>query len=225
MSTAAPVRPSGLAKWAGLGGIAYVVLFIVGVAISDSGAPDFDAPPAEVIKFYGDSGNRDQVAIGWLLIVLGVFCFLWFLSALRQLMSRVDAEGLLTTLATVGGAVYASLTLAGAGLQAGVLTMSDDTYRDQVYPGIIHAARDASYIMHVSGGAGAAAFVIAASLALQRARLLPGWGALLGVIIGVLQLVSVFFIPLILLAIWLAGVSIMLFASASGPREPLPGPD
>ena len=225
MSTVAPARPSGLARWAALGGIGYVVLFIVGVILTDSGAPDFDAPPAKVIKYYGDSGNRDQIAIGWILIVIAVFFFLWFLGALRQLLHRIDAEGLLTTLATVGGAVYASLTLAGAGLQAGVLTMSDDTYRHQVYPGIIHAARDASYIIHVSGGAGAAALIIAASLGLLRARMLPGWAAVLGVIIGVLQLVSVFFIPLILLALWIVAASILLFMTASGPREALPGPD
>ena len=144
MSTAAPVRPSGLARWAALGGVAYVVLFILGVIVMDSGQPDFDAPPAEVIKYWSDCGNRDQAALGWGLIVLGVFFFLWFLGALREFLRRVDADGLLTTLAMVGGAVYAALTLTGAGLQAGILTMSDDTYRDQVYPALIHAARDAA---------------------------------------------------------------------------------
>ena len=55
------------------------MLFIAGVIVMDSGAPDFDAPPAEVIKYYGDSGNRDQVALGWGLILLGVFgsCGSW----------------------------------------------------------------------------------------------------------------------------------------------------
>ena len=89
MSTATPVRPSGLVRWAALGGVAYVVLFILGVIVSDSGQPDFDAPPAEVIKYWSDSGNRDQAALGWGLIVLGVFFFLWFLGALR----RVPAPG------------------------------------------------------------------------------------------------------------------------------------
>ena len=167
MSTAAVVRPSGLARWAALGGVAYVVLFIVGVIVSDSGQPDFDAPPAEVIKYWSDGGNRDQVALGWGLIVLGVFFLLWFLGALRVFLRRVDADGLLTTLAMVGGSVYAALTLTGAGLQAGILTMSDDTYRDQVYPALIHAARDAGYVLHTSGGAGVAALIIAASLAFR----------------------------------------------------------
>jgi hypothetical protein len=223
MSTAVATRPSGIARWAALGGVAYVVLFIAGVIVMDSGAPDFDAPPAEVIQYYGDSGNRDQVALGWGLIVLGVFGFLWFLGALRQFVRRIDADGLLTTLVTVGGAVYASLTLAGAGLQAGVLTMSDDTFQDQVFPELIHAARDAGYVMHSSGGAGAAVLIIAASLAASRARLVPGWAGVAGVIIGVLAIGSIFFFPQALIAIWILVASVMLFMAAS--REALPGPD
>ena len=191
----------------------------------DSGAPDFDAPPAEVIKYYGDGGNRDQVALGWGLILLGVFFLLWFLGALRQLLRRVDADGLLTTLAMVGGAVYAALALTGAGLQAGILTMSDDTYRDQVFPALIHAARDAGYVLHTSGGVGAATLIIAASLAFRRAGLVPGWAAVVGVIIGVLAIGSIFFIPMILIAIWFVVASFLLFRDASGPRAALPGPD
>jgi len=225
MSTAAFVRPSGLARWAALGGVAYVVLFILGVIVLDSGQPDFDAPPAEVISYWSDGDNRDQAALGWGLIVLGVFFFLWFLGALRELMRRVDADGLLTTLAMVGGSVYAALTLTGAGLQAGILTMSDDTYRDQVFPALIHAARDAGYVLHTSGGAGAAALIIGASLAFRRAGLVPGWIAVAGVIIGILAIGSIFFIPMILIAIWFVVASFLLFRAASGPRETLPGPD
>jgi len=80
-ATAISGRRHGLAQWAGLGGIAYVVLF---------------------------------------------------LSALRQALHRIDGDGFLTTLATVGGAVYASLALTSVAVNAAIKTMSDDTFRDQV---------------------------------------------------------------------------------------------
>jgi hypothetical protein len=201
------------------------VLFIAGVIVSDSGQPDFDAPPAEVIKYWSDSGNRDQAALGWGLVLLGVFFLLWFVAAMRRLVRRVDGDGLLTTLATVGGAVYAALALAGASVQVALLTMSDDTYRDQVFPELIHAGRDAGYVLHTSGGVGAAAFIIASSLAFRRAGLVPGWAAVVGVIIGVLAIGSIFFLPMILIAIWLVGASLLLFRDASGPGAALPGPD
>ena len=136
MSTAALVKPSGLTRWAALGGVAYVVLFILGVIVSDSGAARLRRSAGGGDQVSGAiAATATRLALGWGLIVLGVFFFLWFLGALREFLRRVDADGLLTTLAMVGGSVYAALTLTGAGLQAGILTMSDDTYRDQVYPG------------------------------------------------------------------------------------------
>ena len=103
--------------------------------------------------------------------MLGVFFLLWFVGALREFMRRIDADGLLTRVAVIGGAVYAATTLVGAGLQAGILTMSDDTFQDRVFPELIHAVRDAGYVIHTSGGAGVAALIIAASLAARAGQL------------------------------------------------------
>jgi hypothetical protein len=225
MTTAAPARPSALARWAALGGVTYVVLFILGVIVIDSGAPDVDAPPNEVIAYWSDGGNRDQAGLGYLLMVTAVFFLLCFVAALRQLLRRIDADGLLTGLATIGGAVYGGLTLAGAGLQAGLLTMSGDSYQDQVFPELIQAAREAGYWLHSAGGVGAAALIVASTLAASRARLLPAWAAAIGVIIGVLAIFSVFFVPQLLIALWVLVASALLFRAVSGPREALPGPD
>jgi hypothetical protein len=211
MTAMATAPRSGLGRWAALGGAAYVVLFIAGILVKDSGVPDFDAPNAKVIAYYSDSGHRDKIALGWALVVLGVFCFLWFLSAMREFMRRIGADGLLTNLATIGGAVYAALALTGIALETGIQTMSDDTYRDQVYPGLIHAARDAGYVLHATGGAGASALIIAASLAALRARLVPGWAGWAGIVIGILALGSIFFFPMALIALWLLVASFGLF--------------
>jgi hypothetical protein len=104
----------GLERWAALGAVAYVVLFIVGVIVAISGQPAGDAAPAKVEAYFADSGHRDKVFLGWILVVLGVFFFLWFLAALRQAMLRVAGDGFLTTLAAIGGAVYAALALGGS---------------------------------------------------------------------------------------------------------------
>lgn len=225
MSTMATNRRSGLGRWAALGGAAYVVLFIAGIVVKDNGVPDFDAPPAEVIGYYSDSGNRDQIALGWGLVVLGVFFFLWFLSAVREFMRRTEAEGLLINLATIGGAVYAALTLTGIGLETGVQTMSDDTYRGQVFPELIHAARDAGYVLHATGGVGAAALIVAVSLAALRAGLVPAWAGWIGVGVGILAIGSIFFFPMILIAVWLVLVSFLLFQATPQTREGHPRPD
>jgi hypothetical protein len=216
MSTIAPPRSNaGLQRWAALGGAAYVVLFVVGVVLTYSGAVDSSAPPAKVIAYYSDSGHRDRINFGWLIAGLGVFFFLWFLSALRQGVRRLEVDdGFLTGLTTIGGVVYASLTLTALAVETGIRTMSDDTYHHTVYPGLIHAADDVSWVLHASGGAGAAAMVIAASLAAMRAGAVPTWSGWLGIVVGILALALIAFFPWFLFGIWILVVSIGMFVRA-----------
>jgi len=207
---AAPAR-RGLQQWAGLAGVAYVVLFIGGVIFASNGQPDNGGAPLKLIHYYKDSGNRDKIYIGFLIVVIGIFFFIWFLSALRQYLRAIDGDGLLTGVATIGGAVSASLTLAGFGLESAIKTMSDDTFHHQVYPSLIHAADDAGYVMHAAGDVGMAALMIAASLAAMRAVVVPRWAGWLGVVSGVLAIFAVFFFPMILVALWVIVVGVLLF--------------
>ena len=226
MATVQAARARGIERWAGLGGILYVALFIGGSVLAFSGSPSADESPAKYISHYGDSGHRDKIALGWLLVLLGVFFFLWFLIALRQVLKRVDADGFLTTLATVGGAVYATLALAGFSVWAAIATMSDDTFHHQVYPGMIHAANDAGYVIHASGGIGAGAMMIAASLAASRTALIPRWAGIVGIVFGVLAVGSVFFFPQALVAIWILVAAVLVFraqkSTAAVPAPPRP---
>jgi hypothetical protein len=219
MATVESTRPRGIQRLAGLGGILYVALFIGGAILMFSGTPDSDARPAKYISFYGDSGHRDRISVGWALVLLGVFFFVWFLSALRQVVRANDPDGFLTTLVTLGGAVYAALALAGASVWAAIATMSDDTFRHQVFPEVIHAGSDAGYVLHASGGIGAGTMMIAASLAASRAALIPRWAGIVGIVFGVLGLASIFFFPQALIAIWIVVAGVLVFrARTFSPR-------
>ena len=194
-----------------LGGLAYVILFIGGLVIGFSGIPDGAAPPAKVIAYWSDSGNRDTAGLGWALVILGVFALIWFLAALRRLLLQIDPPGQLTWVASIGGTIYAATTLVGISIEAAVLTMSDDTYKHQVYPSLIHAANDTGYVIHAAGGAGMGALMMAASLATMRAGLIARWLGIVGVVLGVLALFSAFFFTMIGIALWLIVASIALF--------------
>jgi hypothetical protein len=213
MNTIAAARPSaGLARWGALGGIVYVVLFIIGTILLYSGAPASDSSPAKIIRYYSDSGHRDRISIGWIVGGLGVFAFLWFLSSLRRSVRRLEGEdGFLTAATTIGGIVYATLAFAALAVNMGIRTMSDDTFHHTVYPGLIHAADDASYILHATGGAGAAAMIMAASLAAMRAGAVRAWAGWLGIAAGVIALASILFFTQAAIAIWILVVSGMLF--------------
>jgi hypothetical protein len=204
---------AGLARWASLGGILYVILFIIGVILMFDGEPDSDASPARVIAYYSKSSHRDKIAIGWIVAGLGIFFFLWFLGSLRQAVRRNEGgDGYLTVLTTIGGVVYATLAFAAIAINMGIRTMSDDTYHHTVYPGLIHAADDASYILHATGGAGASAMIIAASLAFMRSGTIRPWAGWLGIVAGILALGSILFFTQAAIGLWILIVSGLLFA-------------
>jgi hypothetical protein len=204
-------RPRSVARWAILGGVLYVVLFVIGTIALFDGAPDGDATPGKVIQWYSDSGHRDRVNVGWILITLAVFCLLWFIAALRRAVSLVDGEGILTGIVGIGGGIYAALTFAAVALNTGIRTMSDDTYQHRVYPDLIHAAGDVSWVMHATGAVGLGAMIIAASLAFMWGGVWPSWAGWVGVVVGILTLASIAFFPQFLFLIWILVVSIVIF--------------
>jgi hypothetical protein len=204
-------RPRSAARLASLGGLLYVVFFVVGTIVLFSGAPSGDATPAKVIQWYSDSGHRDRVNTGWILAGLGIFFLLWFIAALRRAVSAVDPEGILTTVVAVGGSVYAAVAFASLALNAAIRTMSDDTYQHRVFPELIHAADDAGYVMHATGAAALGAMIIAASLAFMWSSVWPRWAGWLSLVAGILAIASIAFFPQFVFLLWLLVVSLLMF--------------
>jgi hypothetical protein len=212
-------RPRSVAGWTILGGVLYVILFVIGTIVLFNGPPDTGSAPAKIIAWYSDSGHRDRVNVGWILITLSVFFLLWFVAALRRAVSMVDTEGILTGVVSIGGGVYAALAFASVALNAGLRTMSDDTYQHRVYPELIHAADDVGWVMHATGAVALGAMIIAASLAFMWGAVWPTWAGWLGVLVGILTLASIAFFPQILFLLWILVVSIVLFLRPNSPAR------
>jgi hypothetical protein len=206
-----------LARWAGLGGIVYVLAVIVYVLLVKDG-PDGDAAPAEVVAWFSDSGHRDRLFIGWCLFMLGLFALLWFVASLRAAVASFDDSGMLAQLVLAGGTIYIALAGVAVSLDVAVNTMSDDTYKHTVYPELIHAADDAFWVIQAAGFVGMSAMMIAAAVAALRAKLVRPWLGWLGVAVGIVSIAGIVGIPQILTGLWLIGASIALFRA--GGTEP-----
>jgi hypothetical protein len=193
---------------------------VVGLILMLQGSPGGDATPAKVIAYYRDHGHRSRIDVGWFLILIGVFFLFWFVGALREVVRRLAGDGLLATVATIGGAAYAVLTLAAFSLEAAVLTMSDDTYHHEVYPGLVHAANDTAYVLHSAGGAAIGAAIIATSLATLATRALPAPVGWLSVLAGVVSVVSIFFFPWFVIAVWLVVAGVIVTIALGRERVP-----
>jgi hypothetical protein len=212
MEAAVAVRQRrDVGRWAALGGALFTVLFVIGTLFLYSGAPGGDDPPAKIIAWYSDSGHRDRIHVGWILTGLGIFFLLWFVAALRRAVLAVDGEGILSTVTTIGGTVYAATGFVAIAINDGIRTMSDDTYQHRVFPELQHAADDASYLVHATGGAAMGAMIIAVSLAFMWAGTWRKWVGWLGVVVGILALASILFFTTWLFLLWILVVSILMF--------------
>ncbi len=214
-----PERRLLLERWAGAGAFLYVALFIVGTLLQQDG-PDTNSAPEKLIAYWSKGSHRDKAGFGWLLAIIGVFFFLWFLAALRQSIRRLDGDSILSGLVTIGGTVYATLTLAAFSLDMVVKTVADDSYRHQVYPQLIAVSDSFWWILHSAGGVGAAAMMIGASVAAMRAGKVPPWAGWLGALAGISAIVSFLAIPWIVIAVWLivAGALLLRQGAQSEPR-------
>ena len=211
----------GLPEWAALGGVAFVGLFIVGLYFMFNGQPDAGGPPEKIIDYYGDSGNRDQIMVGWIFAGVGLLFFLFFVASIRHAVSRFDRSGILATLAALGGGVYAAVALCAIALEAAVMTMSDDTYQHQVYPELIHAVGDAGYVMHATGGAALGVMILAASIAFIRSGGGSRWLGWIGVVVALAAVATITFIGAIIWMVWIVVASIILFWKGAA-TDPVP---
>ncbi|MFL6239188.1 MAG: hypothetical protein ACJ735_06835 [Actinomycetes bacterium] len=217
----AVVRPrSALERFSLLGGAVYVVLFIVGSILAFGGAPDTSKNPAKVIAYWKVGSHRDKVNYGWLVVGIGLLFFVWFVAALRQRIRDADT-GFLSNVVLLGGAIYATTTISAFAIEAGIKSMSDDTFQHTVYPELIHAADDAGWVLHASGAVGIASLIVATSVASMRlGRIGRGLG-ITSIVVGVLSLGLIAFFPTFLMLLWLLVTSIVVFVRG-GRAENVP---
>jgi hypothetical protein len=213
-----PGSTSALQRWSLLGGALYVVLFILGTILAFGDQPDTSSSPDKVRAYWSVASHRAKVNVGWLLVGIGVLFFIWFVAALRQRIRDADS-GFLSSIVLIGGAVYATTTMAAFSINAGLKTMSDDTFHHTVYPELIHAGDDVSWVVHAGGAVGIASLIIATSIASMRlGRLGRGLG-ITSIVAGVVSLGAIAFFPAFIIALWILITSIVMFAR-SGVQSP-----
>jgi len=88
-------------RLAALGGVFFVVLFIIGTLLPGS-PPTVDDSADDVVSFFTD--NRGAYLTGTLLMGLGVLAMIWFVASVVEAMRRAD-EGRLANVALLGFAI------------------------------------------------------------------------------------------------------------------------
>ena len=211
-------------RWGPVAGIAFVVLFIVGMSLVDF--PSADDSIQKIVSFYNDNGDRAQLIIaGYLIWFSGLF-FFWFIAGLRARLLAVEGPpGRLTSIAFGGGLAFIALLMAAAACFiaiAGDITFGGDDFGGPK-GALLAGARfvpELGFAFLVGGALAAIALVDASSLLIVRTGMLPAWIGYFGFVAAIGLLFAGFFIPMILFLLWVIFVSVAMWRMA--PPAPVP---
>lgn len=209
-------------RYAPLTGVVAVILWVVGVFISESGSARPEDERAEnILAWYAD--NENTIVAGELTFVLGVLFFIWFVGSLRaaffageggvgRVSSIAFGSGLLVALALIiQAAALIQPTFADEGELSGEAAQAMSVLSDAMF-----GAVEVTLVV----------MLVAAALVILRTRVLPtllGWAslvlALILVIIPIGWIGVIFGFPL-----WVLVTSVLLYMRPAGEPTPAPPP-
>jgi hypothetical protein len=190
---AQPVDAAGAwERRAALCGIAFVLLFAVGIVLGAAGSADLDGTAAEVAASYDD--NQTMLLASERILVLAVFVLFAFSAGLGSALRRAEGpRGWLSGVAGAGGAAAAVLLLAAVGfggiaVHEGVCAhdpgASDCSGAEgSLDPGAFSLLDALNFEFLVLAAIPVGILLAATAIVIRRTRSLPRW---LGNIAGVL---------------------------------------
>ena len=232
MQTVSSNRGShGKSAWAG---IVFAVLYIGGVFVVGSTPGDIDkdgvnkSPSALTTAwrdFYSDSGNRWAIIIGAFILIVAAFTLVVFANEIRQRLVDAGAPGA-AQLAFAASLLFAAATMAGATAMAWIPITKQ--FGNSALPEgeINYLTNVLGYgFMLMGGGVSAAVLLVISGRASVRTHVLPAWLGWAGVVSGIVVFfLSVFFLPMILFALWSIATAIIFLrrppAALSGTLAP-----
>ncbi len=198
---------SGIARWAPVSGILYVVLWVIVLFTLEGDTGDSDA---EILAWYADSGNRDQSLASFMIILAAGLLFVWFLSVLRGRMAEAEGTaGTRTALAFGAGLVAVTLWTAAVAIWTSIAFAVQDSDEFVVDPNMDRLFGILGYATWFAGTTIALLLVLCVGLVGLQGRLIPRWLAWVSFVVAATMLVSFFFVPFLIWLAWVLVVSLV----------------
>jgi hypothetical protein len=204
--------PSFLERWAPAAGTLFAALFVAAFVIGAAGLDTGDKLP-EITRNFASEDYRSTGGFVFILILLSALCFLWFLADLTATM-RSLSQGMLSSLASVGGVVFIAALVAAAAIVISPLLVVGHSALEggepktvaTVYVVLVEIALG---FFGLAGIAGALLMSAAATIA-YRGGFVPRWELVLVVIGAVIAAIAswMFVLPILLVVLWVLVASV-----------------
>jgi hypothetical protein len=205
-----------LQRWGPMAGPTFVVLMIIGFAISGS-SPDPDASNLKIASYLANDSNYNKNIVAFFMVLVASLFLLGFFAALRsRLVEAEGGVGRLGALAFGAGVASTVLLVIAILMFISPLFAAHDAGKNLLDPGIYRLTQELGYQIWVASVVVGALVVWATSAAALQTGVLPRWFAWFGVVVGVICLVAVFFIPIFVYWLWIIMAGILLM------RRPAP---
>jgi hypothetical protein len=185
-------------------GILFVVLIVVGFALSGDTPDATEDSAEEVLAHYVD--DDDKIAVGSILIGLGCVFLLFFAGWLRKLLRDAEDEGGILSAVTFGGGVLAAVGFATAAAFSFAIADVADNIEDPV---VFQTLNVLSWGYWIPIAAGVITFGVAAGISVVRHGALPAWLGWVAIVAGVVMFSPAFIVAGPVLALWILVVSVI----------------
>ena len=197
----------------GIAGLAGLVLVMVSQAFAQAGAgePAFDAPAAEIQRFF-EAKDETMLAVGSYLGLIAVLVLLWFFVGVGVVLRAAELEpAWRSTVAVASGLIFVVLVMSPGWDLAGVRV------DEGVDPQIAQLAFDSGNLGFANSWLALAGFLVAAGWIMAGTTSLPRWLGWLAIVTAIGFLLgrafwttSIWLIPYALFWIWTVVVSVQL---------------
>lgn len=184
MSTV-PNRLQSLDRFAPLAGVLAVILWIIGIAVTESSdAPDEDAPASAIAEYFANESGG--ILAGSFIFMLGVAAFVWFLGSVRVRYHLAEGgTGRFTAIVFGAGILTAALAMAFMAPGAAAAFAADNLDRT-LEPGAAEALWIVGDGFFIAAEAAVVAFFFAAGVGALRFGVLPVWLAWASIVLAVI---------------------------------------
>jgi hypothetical protein len=203
-------------RWAGLAGIAFVVLAFAAQLVQGD-VPNTETSDAteQFALFYADEDNHAKAVVSLILGLVGQFAFLWFVGGLWSTLRTTTATTTVSIMVALGGAsffVLGSLEHVADNVVGTLLNFSEGGGY-QPDPALAMTLRGLATGTFLAAMIAAGATALAAGLMIRATGAFPRWLLWVGVAMVVLALPAVPLLTLVaalLLAVWVLVISVTM---------------
>ena len=211
-------------RWSPLTGIVSVVCSVIGTLLV-LGQPQDHDPDAKIVAYFAVHSHRVQGVVGFFVFLVGILLLLAFLGTLRARLAAADGgAGSLSALVFGAGVASAAIWVVSMLIARADTFAASTTSKFHVDPNSYRMFADTAYFGWVAATFVGALVVWATSAIALRTQILPRWFGRLGILVGISQLLGIFFFPFFIWWIWLATISILLVLRPGQARAPLTAP-